>query len=392
MKLGKWARLFLAAAPLLSGCKGFWDVPSGSGGSGGGGTTSGVFYVLNQKTAQIAAYTIASGSTTLTAVTNSPYSLGTTIPYTLAISPNGGFLYVGTVVGIFVYSVGSDGSLTILNGGQVITSDFAFTMQVDASGSWLIDAVSGIGAVNAIPLDPTTGLVLSGATEQSVTVPSTAVRRVTITQAGAPNPYVFVAMGAGGTAVIPFTATSNTNPFGTVSVINPINTTTGGSIAVAVDLSRQLLYVGETVAVSGSNPGGLRVFAIGANSSMSEISGSPYPSGGVGPGAILLTSNYVYVANSSVTGSTTGNIQGFAITTTGTVYSLTSVSTIAAGLTTIAMDEENTGTYLLAVNSGGGPDLNVFTFDTTTAGKLDSYTTASTGSDPVQPVAVVAVP
>jgi hypothetical protein len=56
------------------------------------------------------------------------------------------------------------------------------------------------------------------------------------------------------------------------------------------------------------------------------------------------------------------------------------------------MDEENTGTYLLAVNSGGTPDLNVFTFDTTTAGKLVSYTTASTGSDPVQPVAVVAVP
>jgi 6-phosphogluconolactonase len=390
MNLGKWARIFLAAAPLLSGCKGFWDVPSGSGGSGGGGTTSGVFYVLNQKTAQIVGYTIASGAKTLTAVPNSPYTLGTTIPYSLAISPNGGFLYVGTVVGIFVYSVGSDGSLTILNGGQVISSDFAFTMQLDPSGSWLIDAVSGIGAVNAIPLDPTTGLVLSGATEQSVIVPSTAVRRVTITQAGAPNPYVFVAMGAGGTAVIPFTATSSTNPFGTVSVINPINTTTGGSIAVAVDLSRQLLYVGETVAVSGSNPGGLRVFAIGANSTMSEISGSPYPSGGVGPGAILPTSNYVYVANSSVTGSSTGNIQGFAVTTTGTVYSLTSVSTIAAGLTTIAMAEENTGTYLLAVNEGGGPDLNVFTFDATTAGKLDSYTTASTGSDPVQPVAVVA--
>jgi 6-phosphogluconolactonase (cycloisomerase 2 family) len=392
MKLGKWARVFLAALPLLAGCKGFWDVPSGSGGSGGGGTTSGVFYVLNQKTAEIAAYTIASGSTTLTKVTGSPTSLGTTVPYTMAISPNGGFLYVGTPVGIFAYSVGSSGALTILNGGQVITSDFAFTMQLDPSGSWLIDAVSGIGAVNAIPLDPTTGLVLAGASEQSVVVPSTAVRRVTITEAGAPNPYVFVAMGNGGTAVIPFTATSATNPFGAVSVIKPINPTTGGSVAVAVDLSRQLLYVGETVAVSGSNPGGLRVFAIGANSSMSELTGSPYPSGGIGPGAILPTSNYVYVANSTVSGSNGGNIQGFAITTTGTVYSLTAISTIAAGLTTVAMDEENTGTYLLAVNSGGTPDLNVYTFDATTAGKLDAYTTASTGSDPVQPVAVVAVP
>jgi hypothetical protein len=144
--------------------------------------------------------------------------------------------------------------------------------------------------------------------------------------------------------------------------------------------------------VSGTNPGGLRVFAIGASSSMSEISGSPYPSGGVGPATILPTSNYIYVANSSVSGSNTGNIQGFAVTTTGTVYSLTSVSTIAAGISTIAMDEENTGTYLLAVNSSGSPDLNVYTFDATTGGKLDAYTTASTGSDPVQAVAVVAVP
>jgi 6-phosphogluconolactonase (cycloisomerase 2 family) len=390
MRFGKWARFFLAAAPLLSGCKGFWDVPSGSG-SGGGGTASGVFYVLNQKTAQIAGYKIAASAKTLTAITNSPYSLGTTIPYSLAISPNGGFLYVGTAVGIFVYSVGTDGSLTILNKGQVISSDFAFTMQLDASGSWLIEAVSGLGAVNAIPLDPTTGLQLTGASEESVAVPSTAVSQVTITQAGAANPYVFVAMGAGGTAVIPFTA-ANVNPFGAVNTIKPINTTTGGSITVAVDLSRQLLYVGETVAVSGSNPGGLRVFTIGANSTMTEISGSPYATGGVGPAAILPTSNYVYVANKSVSGSSTGNITGFAITTTGTVYSLTSVSTVASGVSTIGLAEDSIGTYVLAVNSSGSPDLNVYTFDTTTAGKLVSYTTAATGSDPVQAVAITAVP
>ena len=66
MRIGKWARLFLAAVPLLSGCKGFWDVPSGSG--GGGGTASGVFYVLNFQTTQIAGFTFTAGSTSLTAV------------------------------------------------------------------------------------------------------------------------------------------------------------------------------------------------------------------------------------------------------------------------------------------------------------------------------------
>jgi hypothetical protein len=198
-------------------------------------------------------------------------------------------------------------------------------------------------------------------------------------------------MGTGGTAVIPFTVT-NTNPFGSVSVIKPKNTTTGGATAVAVDVSRPLLYVGETVAVSGSNPGGLRVFTIGTNSSMTELSGSPYTSGGIGPAAILPTTNYIYVANKTVSGSSTGNIAGFAITTTGTVYSLTSVSTVSAGVSTVGLAEDSTGTYILAVNSSGSPDLNVYTFDSTTAGKLDSYTTASTGSDPTQPVAVAAVP
>ena len=390
MKIGKWARLFLAAAPLVSGCSGFWDVPSGSG-SGGGGTTSGAFYVLNQKTQQIAGYTLTSGSTSLTAVPSSPYSLGTTVPYSLAISPNGSFLYMGTVVGIYAYSIASTGALSILNNGQVISSDFAFTMQVDPTGSWLIDAISGIGAVNAIPLDSTTGLILSGSSEQSVSVPSAAVRQVCTTPSGAANSYVFVAMGAGGTAVIPFTATNN-NPFGGVGVIRPINTATGGSTAVAVDLSRSLLYVGETVAVNGSNPGGLRVFTIGANSAMTEISGSPYQSGGIGPAVILPTTNYVYVANKTVSGSNNGNIAGFAITTTGTVYSLTAISTISGGVSTIGLAEDSTGTYILAVNSSGSPDLNVFTFDTTTPGKLDSYTTASTGSDPVQAAAIAAVP
>ena len=388
MKIGKLSVLFLAAA-LVSGCKGFWDVPSGSG--GGTGTASGVFYVLNQKTSQIAGYSFAKASTTLTAVTNSPTSLGASLPFTMAISPNGGFLYVSTASGIYVYSVGTDGSLTILNSSGVISADPAFTMEVDPSGSWLVEIVSGAAAVNAIPLDGTTGLLLSGSTEQSVALPSgaTAVQKLTLTRSAAANPYVFVAMGSSGLAVIPFTA-ANTDPFGTVGTISPKNTT-GGDTTVAVDVSRPLLYVGETVAVTGSNPGGLRVFNIGVNATpLTEVSGSPYATAGIGPSAILPTTNYVYVANKSVSGSTPGNITGFAITTTGSVYSLTSVSTVAAGTSTIGLAEESTGTYVLAVNASGSPDLNAYTFDTTTAGKLDLYASSATGTDPVQAVAIVA--
>lgn len=399
MKIKAWARLLLALAPMLSGCKGFWDVPSGSGGSGGGnGNASGVFYVLNQQTAQIAGFSIASGATSLTAVSNSPYALGAA-PFSVAISPSGGFLYVSTAAGIYAYGVNaSTGALTILNGANAISADPAFTMTVDPSGGWLIEAVSGVNTINAIPLDTTTGVLLSGGAEQTATLPAsaTAVQQVTTTGSGAANPYVFAALGQSGFAVIPFTSSSSGNPFGNGKVYSPISTS-GGDTTVAADVSRAVLYVGETAAVTGSgvtNTGGLRMFSVGANSSLTEISGSgyPYATGGTGPSAILPTTNYVYVANRAVSGSNTGNITAFAITTTGTTTSLSAVSngTISAGISTIGLAEDRSGTYILAVNSSGSPDLNAFTIGST--GALTSYATAATGTDPVQAVAIAAIP
>jgi hypothetical protein len=56
------------------------------------------------------------------------------------------------------------------------------------------------------------------------------------------------------------------------------------------------------------------------------------------------------------------------------------------------MTQDSTGNYLLVVNSGGSPDLQAFTFDSTTAGKLDSALTSATGTDPVQASAIAALP
>jgi 6-phosphogluconolactonase len=395
MKMKAWARLLLAVAPVLSGCKGFWDVPSGSGGSGGGtGNASGVFYVLNQGTAQLAGFNFPSGSTTLTAVSGTTSALGAA-PFAMAISPNGGFLYVSTAVGIYVYSINSSsGALTLQNASNVISADPAFTMAVDSTGGWLVEAVSGVNTVNAIPLNPTTGVLLNGGAEQTVTLPSgaTAVQELTTTRTGAANSYVFVAMGTAGIAVIPFnsSASGSVNPFGGVQTFSPKNTPTGADTTVAVDVSNPVLYVGETVALSGNNPGGLRMFNIGANSALTEVTGSPYATGGIGPSAILPTTHYVYVANKAVSGSNTGNITAFAITTTGTATSLTAVSsgTISAGVSTVGLAEDGTGTYILAVNSSGNPDLNAYTISST--GVLTAYATGATGTDPVTAVAIAA--
>lgn len=390
MKCLRRAQIALSAAILLTGCSGFWDAPPGGG--GGGGTASGVFYVLNQGRQQVAGFSFASGSSTPTAITNGSSTFAAT-PLAMAISPGGGFLYVSTGGGIFVFSIGSDGSLTLLNNSQVISQDVPTEIAVDGSGSWLLESTSGSGVMAAVPVSASTGILDSTRTVQTFNLPNTILNQIVSSPANATSPYVFVAMGAGGTEVIPFTAASTDTPFGNGAQI-AVKNSSGGATALAVDPTNRLLYVTETVAVSGTQTGGLRVFTIGA-SSLKEVSGSPYPTGGTGPSAIMpsLDGNFVYVANKAASGSTTGNITGYPIVSSGGVYSLgTLINTLSAGTGTMGLAEDSTGTYLLAINSAGNPDLNTYTFDTTTAGKLIAGATASTGTDPVQATAIVAVP
>jgi hypothetical protein len=387
MRTGKWAWTLLAAVSLLTGCSGFWDaLPSTS--TTGTNPASGVFYVLNQKTDQIAGFSFASGASSPTAVSGSPWAL-TSAPFALAIAPSGDFLYVSTASGIYMYTVATGGALTLGNSGQPISSDPAYAMQVDPSGSWLLESVSGTGTLNAVPLNASTGLY-AGSGTQTVALPATTVMQIAVSPSSSTYSYVFVAMGTGGTAVIPFNS-GNTDPFGAAARVT-VKNSLGGDNAVAVSPDDSLLYVGETAAISSTQSGGLRVFTIGS-SGVTEISGSPYATGGTGPSSILPTTSDVYVANSAVSGSTTGNISGFSVntSTTGT-YSLTAINTVSAGTQTESLAEDSTDAYVLAVNYGGSPDLSTFTFDSTTAGQLDAGPTATTGTDPVGAWAIVAAP
>lgn len=381
MKTGKWLAV-LGAVLLVAGCKGFWQAPSSSGGGSSSSLSGGVFYVANQATNQIAAFSIVTGK--LTAVSGSPYTL-TSAPFAIAVAPNGGFLYVATAQGIFLYTIGSGGGLSLGNNGQVISSDLATTMQVDSTDSWLVESGPNVGELAAIPINPSTGAPVS-TIEQKALLPVTTVHQLAI---ASDNTNVFVALGSGGTEEVAFNASSGT-PFGGEKNF-AVENSGGGAISVAADPNGQLIYVGETAATSGSNSGGLRVFNY---STMKELSGSPFASGGLAPYSILPLSNgYVYVANRTVSSSSTGNIAGFAVNSSGSTYSLSALSTTAsAGVYPVDMTVESEGNYLLVVNYGGSPDLEAYTLDTTTAGKLDSALTASTGSDPVQASAIASLP
>ena len=391
MKTGSWAKSLVAAALVLAaaaipGCSGFWDPLPGTGTSTT--TASGNFYVINQTTPQVSGFAFAASATAPTAISGGSVSLSSA-PLAVAIDPTGSFVYVSTATGIYLFTVGTGGALTEANSNQPISTDPAYAMQVDPSGAWLLEVVSGVSSLTAIGLDSSTGLYNSSTGTQTTALPASTVQQIAVSPSSATAPYVFVAMGTGGTAVIPFN-TANSNPLGKAVTIAPKNKL-GGDNAVATDPTGVLLYVGETAALSTTQSGGLRVFTIGSTA-ITEISGSPFSTGGTGPSSIVTNSTAVYVANSAVSGSSDGNISGFTVTTTGTTPTLTAINTVSAGVQTSSIIIDSTGVYLLAVNHGGSPDLSSFTFDSTTAGKLDAGPTGSTGTDPTGAWQIVAVP
>jgi 6-phosphogluconolactonase (cycloisomerase 2 family) len=386
-----WAKPAMAAIFFLAGCNGFWNPPS----SGGGGTSlSGNIYVLNVQTDQIVGYNVNS-SGKLASLPGSPYVIPGPLLSTPAITvaPNNLFLYVGTTNGIYLYSIASNGSLTLGNSAGIISNNMAVSMEVDKTNSWLVNVSAAAPYIYAIPINSSNGTITSKQT-QFAQLPAATVRQVVISP---DNSFLFIAMGQGGTAVIPFNA-ANTNPIGSATII-PVKLNGGSALSVAVDplglvgqTTPRVFYIGETAATSGANSGGLRVFNF---SNRTEVANSPWPSQGLAPFAILpkSTGDYVYVVNRQTSSGSTGVIAGFSIASSGTSYALTPLgSTFTAGTNPQAMVEDNTGKYVFVVNVGGSPDLSGYTFSTGSPGFLvsDSAISGATGTDPTLASAIAA--
>jgi hypothetical protein len=398
------ARLLFLSAPLLivfaAGCGDFWQAPTTTTGTGGCTSncttaTSGDFYILNAGTTpQIVGETIVAGA--LTAITGSPWALEGS-PYSMAIAPNGDFLIVGTTSGVFAYPI-TNGALGT---AVVVSTDQASAVQVDATDSWLIEAIAGTGGVTmgAVPINSTTGA--NNGTEQTVSFAfsvNTASVQTNKMAISPDNVNIFVPLGTGGTIVVPFNAgvTAGGNPLGTKGIAIAVKNAGGSALSVAVDPSTtpRLFYIGETLADSAGTSGGLRAFNYSSlGSTLIQATGSPIASGGLEPSFILpiASGEYVYVANGA--GSTTaGNVTGFGITSNGAttpVYTVAADTATAAGIQPLGLAEDSTGTFVFAVGALGSPYFDAYIFDTTTLGQLDSQitSTASSGS-----IGIVAAP
>jgi 6-phosphogluconolactonase len=371
-----WPRLsgacVMVLAGMLTGCSGFFVPENGTGGGSGGGTGTGTnfVYVGNAQTNTISGFQIGTG--VLTNVPNMPYDLGFS-PAAMVMHPTNKFLYVAGVSSIFMYSVGTDGSLSAAAVGAGVAVATVNSIDISPDGNWLFALDLTQQIVNEYQINQTTGaLTAMQPTPYTIAAGVWSPKAVRVAPSGG---YVFLALGTGGDVVM--TLNINTGALQQTQQLGLSSTQTSDN-ALAIDSNTAYLYVART----GVN-GGLAVYTIGANGVLNAVTGSPFAAGAQ-PFSVVLDSSgkYVYVANGS-----DATISGYLIGTGGVLTAL-SGSPYPSGAQVEALGRDNSGKYLLAAAFGGSPDLTMYSFDVASPGKLDTVTSAITGTDPANAIAI----
>lgn len=339
--------ILLAFTLFLTGCAGFFVNPASST----TGSSSNLVYVANATSQTIGAYQISSGA--LTTVSGSPFALGYT-PQALVVSRANTFLYVSdSSAGVYGYSIGSDGALTSL--GQLVGND-VLSMDVSPDGQWLAGLDGTTQVLDVFSINTSTGALTL---KNQVAYTATGTVRPKMVRFAPSGAYLFAALGTAGDAVFTF-ATSNGAALQSQAL--SLSATTISDNAIAVNSASTVLYLAR----SGTSSG-VGVYTIGTNGALTAVSGSPFAAGGTPYDvAVDPTGTYVYTANRG-----DGTISGFLIGSTVALTALgSSPYTSGALVTSLAIDKSST--YLLAGANGSYPDLTMYSFNSTTAGKLDT--------------------
>ncbi|HYA95858.1 MAG TPA: beta-propeller fold lactonase family protein [Terriglobales bacterium] len=195
---------------------------------------------------QVEGFSIASGTGVLTAQANSPYSLGSGTPTSIAIAPSGGFLFVGMNNGFIVtVPINSDGILNTTN--IVRTAPLAgiinvAALTVDPTVRFLY-AVDGAQYISLFAINATTGAL----TAIQATPVSAGAGPVSVGVAAVTGVPTFLYTANDGGTLGAFIISSS----GTLSLVSgsPFSSSVT-PLALAVDPSGAFLYV---VGSGGSN-------------------------------------------------------------------------------------------------------------------------------------------
>lgn len=357
----------LASASILSaGCDGFFDKKSSSDNTTTG--TGNYLYVANTGSSSISGYQIAKAGT-LTAVTNSPYSISATAN-SLTVARTNKYLWVATASGIYGYSIGSAGALTSLASGQVLQLINAKSLETSPDGKWLIALNSDGASITTYTIASDGTLAVNNTVIYGGFANTPAPYNVRITPNGN---YVYATLGTAGTIIYSFN--TSTGLLVEAGRLAPTNGLTSDR-AIAIAPGNNYLYLAR----SGTN-GGLAVYSIGTTGTLTSVGNyATAASGASTVSAISVTTDiagkYVYVANSGESA-----IYGFVAGSNGTLTTAPS-SPYSAGSAIASIGAESQSNYIAAAAASGTPDVALFGFDATNAGRIYPVTSAAAGTTP----------
>lgn len=370
-----WSRsvvgFLCGSALLLAGCGDFFNKDGG----GGGGNTVGSYTYVGTQTGTLIGYSVSSTGA-LATLSGSPSQFATAAINSLAVTSGNNFLYAGVAgIGVYGSSINSSTGVTTLINANALVQDVApSALTVDPSGKYLLVAglANGAPAVGEYAINTDGTLSEVTGSPVSITFPSgTDTSNISLQNiAVSPNSsYVFVTMGQLGVAPLPFNTSGGLSA--NTQIINPKATSNiaNQDLGLAVNSTSTAVFVGETNV-------GVRVFTI--SSTFPEISGSPFAAGGQ-PRSLIFdgTGDYLYVANAS-----DNTISGYSVLSSGTLSALAGSPFSSVGTQPFALALDQSKKFLFSLNLGGSPDVQLFSFDATTPGKLNPGATATNATTP----------
>lgn len=381
-KRGKRGLSVLGVLPFVGllgvcGCGNFFVPPSqtGTGGNGGNTSTANRIYVANAATATVSGYAIGTG--TLTAVTGSPYGLGYT-PQAMVVTRANTFLYVGGPGAIYMYGIGSDGSLATPSSGATAAAASVLSMDVSPDGNWLVGLDAAQTILDVWQINQSTGALTSATGKTSVYTVTDAVVQPRMVRFSPDGTLIFAALGTGGD--VEFTFNTSTGTAITIQSLS-LGSPQISDNALLVNAATSLLYIAR----SGTSSG-LAVYSISSGGVLNAVTGSPFAAGS-SPYALAFDSTgaTIYAANRT----DPGTVSALTIVA-GPTLTAVSGSPFSSGSLVTSLALDRTGKYLFAAANNGSPDLTMYGLDATVPGKLNTITSVSTGVDPTGPILVTA--
>jgi len=382
-RFGRWLGLvLLLCLPLAVGCAGFFPKTTSTSSSSVTNTGDYAYVASAFSSGSTSVYTLNGytvGTGTLTKLSGFPLSLSFP-PSAIVVNPANSVLYVGGEGVIYGYTISSAGALTAIttSGSAALATANVVSMQVSPDGGWLFALDSDGVTIDEFQIASTGLLTAATGASYAVTSAGTVVPTSITISPSTSNAYLAISLGTGGDLLYSYSA--STGAMTELVQVNLPSTTSSSDQAAVFNAAGTILYIAR----SGTG-GGVVPYTIGSGGALTLVTGSPFATGN-GSASLVIdgTGDYLYVGN-----KVDGTISAFSIASTGVLTAL-SGSPYASGAGIASLGRDNSGDYILAANIGGSPDVGMYSFDTTVAGKLDSVTTASTG-DTEEPAGALAV-